>query len=104
MPPGHLRYYGSYRYQSRESLERAVTAAWHRYDEEELGHTSLASMGRFIQQGNRLHVDLTLPAAPDSRFAAAGLLQTLASEAIEGSVEARHGTDHVDYFCSGDDD
>ena len=104
MPPGHLRYYGSYRYDSRESLERAVTAAWMRFDEEEVSHRSLASLGRFVKQGDRLHVDLTLPTAADVRFAAAGMFETLAKDAIEGIVEARHGTDHVDFYPSGDDD
>ncbi len=104
MPPGHLRYYGSYRYSDRESLERAVAAAWSQFYEEDLGNPTLASMGRFVKQGDRLHVDLTLPTAADSRFAAAGMLETLARDAIDGVVEARHGTDHVDFYCSGDDD
>ena len=103
MPPGHLRYYGSYRYASREALEQAVAAAWNSFYEEDV-HPSLASMGRLVKQGDRLHVDLTLSTAADSRFAAAGMLQVLAKSAIDGAVEARHGSDHVDFFCSGEDD
>jgi len=104
MPPGHLRYYGSYRYSDREALERAVALAWNQFYDEDLAHPTLSSMGRLVKQGDRLHVDLTLPTAADSRFAAAGMLEVLAQNAIEGVVEARHGSDHVDYFCSGDDD
>ncbi len=104
MPTGHLRYYGSYLYGSKEALDRAVAAAWNRFYEDDVSTPSLASMGRLIKQGDRLHVDLTLPSAADSRFAAAGMLETLAQEAVEGVVEARHGTEHVDFYCSGDDD
>jgi hypothetical protein len=103
MPPGHLRYYGSYRYSSRESLERAVIAAWTHFDEDDLSPPTIA-MGGLVPQGNRLHVDLTFSTAADVRFAAAGMLETLAKDAIEGAVEARHGSDHVDFFPSGDDD
>jgi hypothetical protein len=108
MPPGFLRYYGSYRYESSAILDRAVLTAWSRFDEEELSHPSMhasvASMGRFVKTGARLHVDLTLPTSADVRFAAAEMFDVLAKQAIEGVVEARHGTDHVDYYPSGDDD
>lgn len=104
MPPGFLRYYGSYRYHSRDHLDRAVAAAWSRFDEEELSHPALGAMGRLVKQGSRLHVDLTLSTAADARHAAAGMFDVLASAAIDGSVEARHGTEHVDFFCVGDDD
>lgn len=101
MPPGHLRYYGSYRYDSREALERAVTAAWSSFYDEETSHRV---DGQLVKQGAQLHVDLTLSTAADSRFAAAGMLDVLARAAIAGSVEARHGSDHVDFYCSGEDD
>ena len=104
MPLGHLRYHGSYRYDSKESLERAVAAAWSQFYEEDLGTQTLSSMGRLVKQGDRLHVDLTLSSASDSRFAAAGMFETLAKSAIDGVVEARHGADHVDFYCSGEDD
>ena len=108
MPPGFLRYYGSYRYDSPSVLDRAVIAAWTRFDEEELSHPSIhpsvASMGRFVKTGSQLHVDLTLPTSADVRFAAAEMFDVLAKDAIAGIVEARHGSDHVDYFPSGDDD
>jgi hypothetical protein len=100
MPPGHLRYYGSYKYESRESLERAVAAAWTQFHDEDIPQPSAG----LVKQGDRLHVDLTLSTAADARFAAASMLDTLARAAIAGSVEARHGTEHVDLFCSGDDD
>jgi len=104
MPAGHVRYYGSYRYSDRAALERAVTEAWTQFYDAGVDRPPLASLGRFVRQGDRLHVDLTLPAAADSRFAAAGMLEVLAKDAIDGAVEARHGTDHVDVFYSGDDD
>ncbi len=99
MPPGHLHYYGSYRYDSRETLQRAVAQASNEFFEEDGGPPSLG----LIQQGLRIHVDLTLSAAADSRFAAAGMLEVLASNAIDGVVEARHGSDHVDFYCREDD-
>jgi hypothetical protein len=104
MPPGFLRYYGAYHYSSREHLDRAVAAAWSRFDEEEVARPALGSIGHLIKHGSRLHVDLTLSTAADARHAAAGMFDVLASAAIAGSVEARLGTEHVDYFCVGDDD
>ena len=45
-----------------------------------------------------------VPAIADVRFAAANVFQTLARDAVEGAVEARHGSDHVDFFPSGGDE
>lgn len=104
MPPGFLRYYGSYSYQSREHLDRVVALAWSRFHDEELAYPALRPMGQLVKQGARLHVDLTLSTAADARHAAADMFDTLAREAVDGSVEARHGLEHVDYFCSGEDD
>lgn len=100
MPPGHLHYYGSYRYESRETLERVAAAAVSSFYDEDVAHPSLG----LIKQGLRIHVDLTLSTAADSRFAAAGMLEVLASNAVDGVVEARHGSQHVDFYCSGEDD
>lgn len=102
MPPGFLHYYGSYRYNSPAELDRAVTAAWSRFDEEDV--PAVARMGQFVKTGSRLHVDLTLPTHADVRFAAAGMFEVLAADAIEGIVQARHGSDHLDFFPCGDDD
>ena len=81
-------------------LMTAVALASTQFFDEDVGHPSLG----LIQQGLRIHVDLTLSTAADSRFAAAGMLEVLASNAVDGVVEARHGSDHVDFYCSGEDD
>jgi len=104
MPPQLIRFHGTYRYDSHESLERAIRAARTQLDEEDVTDPSLASLRSFIKHGTTLRVDVTLPCAADVRFAAAGVFQTLAQGAIEGAVEARNGNDHVDFFPSGGDD
>jgi len=104
MSPNLIRFHGTYRYDSKDSLERAIAAVRAQLDDEDVMDPSLASLRCFVRNGTILDVDVSLPAAADIRFVAAGVFQTLAQDAIEGAVEARHGNDHVDFFPSGGDD
>lgn len=104
MPPELIRFTGRYRYRSPEERDRALVAARAELDDEDVVHPALATLRSFIAHSTTLHIDLAIPAIADVRFAAAHVVQTLARDAIEGSVEARQGAQHVDFFPSGEDD
>ena len=104
MPPQLIRFHGTYRYDLQEALDQAIAQACAQLEEEDLASPELASLRCFIKRGTSLSVDVMVPAIADVRFAAANVFQTLARDAVEGAVEARHGSDHVDFFPSGGDE
>ncbi len=73
-------------------------------DDEELTDPAFASLQALVKHGTSLHVDVTLPAIAEIRFAAANMFQALARDAVAGGVEATHGERHVDFYPSGHDD
>ncbi len=102
MPPELIRFHGTYRYDSLETLERAMALAREQLDDDDVSEPALDRC--VVKQGMSLRVDVVLPAIAEIRFAASDMFQTLARDAIEGSVEATHGARHVDFFPSGGDD
>ena len=102
MPPELIRFHGMYRYDSLESLERALLSAREQLDDDDVSEPALDRC--VVKHGMSLRVDVALPAIAEVRFAASDMFQTLARDAIEGSVEATHGSRHVDFFPSGGDD
>ena len=98
-----IHFKGTLRYESREVLDRAVVAAHAQLEDEEVTDPSLASLRALIARGTRLSIDVRLPGGPEVRFAAAAMLQVLASHAVDGAIEARDGDRSVDVFVSGDD-
>jgi hypothetical protein len=97
-----LHFRGAFSYDSADSLERALADAKAQLDEED--HPALASFRNLVRSGTRLIVDLVMPAIAEVRFAAAAIVQALATPAIAGGVEAFVGTRVVDFFPSGGDD
>jgi hypothetical protein len=99
-----IRFSGSYRYGSREDLERAIAEARRALDEEDLTDPARQSLRNFASRGTELLVDVTVPGGADVRFAAAATFQALAGGAVGGVVEARRGVTVIDVFPSGNDD
>jgi len=102
MPQELIRFHGTYRYNSLEALERALTLAREQLDDDDVSEPALDDC--VVKHGTSLRVEVVLPAIAEIRFAASDMFQTLARDAIEGSVEATHGGNHVDFFPSGGDD
>jgi hypothetical protein len=94
-----IRFLGTYRYTSRDVLDRALADAREHVEEEELHEW----MRFLVASGATLRIDAALPHDGD-RFAAVAVLEVLARDAIDGVVEARRGTLRLDTFPSGDDD
>lgn len=99
-----IHFHGSYRYHSRDALDRAITAARLHLDDDDLADPVLQSLRSFIRTDTSVTIDIVLPAAADARFAAAAVFDALAREAVEGAVEARQNGDRLDLFAPGDDD
>lgn len=91
-------FHGTYRYATRDSLERAISSARAVLAEEEAD--DIAWMRCFVTRGTVLTVNLT---SHVDRFSAAAVFDTLAASAIEGAVEARQGDAQIDLFLSGRD-
>ena len=98
-----MHFCGTYRYATREGLERALVAARACLDDD-VGDLEDAWMRCFVTRGNVLTVNVSMPFVADQRFAAAAVFDTLAQTAVEGAVEARHGAARVDLFASGGDE
>lgn len=98
-----IRFHGSYRYASPESLARALASARAWLDEEELYDLDGDWLGCFIATGATLRIDTLLPMEAD-RFAAVAVMEALAQEALEGIVEAKRGELRLDEFPCGTDD
>jgi methyl coenzyme M reductase gamma subunit len=104
MAPQLIRFHGTYRYDSQEALEAALSSARAQLEDEEVADPAMASLRSFSRHGTSLRIDVLLPAIAEIRFAASDVFQTLARDAVEGAVEASAGTHHVDFFPSGGDD
>ncbi len=100
-----IRYAGTYRFEDRAILDRALAAARAQLDDDdELAALEGGWLRCFIMRGTTLMVNIALPALPEHRFAAAEVFATLSRDAIEGSVKATIDDVRVDEFTSGDDD
>jgi hypothetical protein len=95
-----VHFHGTYRYATREGLDRAVSSARAVIAEDDAAEIEAAWMRCFVTRGTVLTVNLT---SRIDRFSAAAVFDTLAQSAIEGAVEARLGDAHIDFFPSGDD-
>src|SRR5258706_6529362 len=93
-----LHFRGAFSYENTDSLERALADARAYLDDED--HPALASFRNVIRSGTKLIVDLVMPAVAEVRFAAATIVQALATPAIAGGVETFVGTRVVDFFPS----
>ncbi|MEJ7597253.1 MAG: hypothetical protein WKG01_05020 [Kofleriaceae bacterium] len=99
-----IHFHGSYRYDSREALDRALAAARLFLDEDDVPDPALTSLRSFVRTETSVTVDIVLPPAADARFAAAAVFHELAREAIGGAIEARQNGQRIDLFVSGEDD
>jgi hypothetical protein len=97
-----VHFHGTYRYATRDSLERAIASARAVLaDDDADGDGDVAWMRCFVTRGTVLTVNLT---SRVDRFSAAAVFDTLAEAAVEGAVEARIGDAEVDRFAPGDHD
>jgi hypothetical protein len=100
-----VRYAGTYRYQDRAVLDRALASAREQINEEDdLAALEGGWIRCFVMHGTTLTVNLALPALPQHQFVAAEVFATLSREAIAGSVNATLGDERVDEYVSGDDE
>ena len=92
---------GSYRYANAAALEAAIAAVTDQLDgePEELG---IDWLRLFVRIGTTMRVDATLPFVA-YRFLSGGVVDALASGAIDGAIEATRGGKLVDLFPCGDD-
>lgn len=105
MQQSTIRYAGTYRFEDRVVLERALVAARaHIDDEDELAALEGGWMRCFVMYGTTLTVNVALPALPEHRFAAAEIFTVLGRDAIDGSVQATIDGVRVDEYLPGDDD
>lgn len=98
-----IRFHGSYRYASPQILANALASARAWLDEEELYDLDGDWLACFIAAGATLRIDTLLPMEAD-RFAAVAVMEALATDALEGVVEAHRGGVRLDAFPSGTDD
>jgi hypothetical protein len=103
MQQDRIHYRGCYEYADSATLERTLARARAEIDEDELVE-ALAWLRFFVCRGNRLTVNVALPASSEHRFAAANLFLVLAHGAIDGSVQAITSCRAVDEFVAGGDD
>lgn len=93
-----VHFHGTYRYATRENLERAIASARAVLADDDTA-SDAAWIRCFVTRGTVLTVNLT---SRVDRFCAAAVFDTLAETAVEGAVEARMGDAQVDLFPSGD--
>lgn len=96
-----IHFHGTYRYATRENLERAISSARTVLSDDDADELERVWMRCFVTRGTVLTVNLT---SRVDRFCAAAVFDTLAETAVEGAVEARLGKQHVDFFPSGPSD
>lgn len=101
--PDVIQYHGSYRYADRATLEGAIARARAALDDDEAERAG-RWMRCFVLNGTNLTVNLHVPAEAEQRHAAANVFLTLAHGAVEGAVEARHGSRALDFFPPGEED
>lgn len=80
MPPQLIRSYGTYRYDSPASLERAISSAQAQLQDEDAGNPAIGSLRDVVKHGTSLRIDIMLPAIAEVRFAASDMFQTLARD------------------------
>lgn len=91
-----LDYRGSFRYASREDLDRALCDARDHLEDD-------ASWMQFLfRRGTTVFVDATLPPSADRQIAAA-VLGALADTAVEGHVDVTIGSQLLDAYVSQSD-
>lgn len=94
-----IEFRGSYRYPSPAELDRALAAARTRIADDDHADIEPDWTHAFQRLGATLRIDVALPHAAD-RYLAAAVLESLASTAIEGIVEARRGGLTLDWWAS----
>jgi len=94
-----VHFHGTYRYATRDHLERAITSARAVLAEDEASEVDAAWMRCFVTRGTVLTVNLT---SRVDGFSAAAVFDVLARAAVEGAVEARVGDRHIDLFAVQD--
>ncbi|HEX7841818.1 MAG TPA: hypothetical protein VF469_30315 [Kofleriaceae bacterium] len=92
-----VHFHGTYRYATREGLERAIASARAVLSEDNTDRDA-TWMRCFVTRGTVLTVNLT---SRVDRFSAAAVFDTLASTAVEGAVEARLGDAQNALFAPG---
>jgi len=100
-----IRYAGSYRYDHRAALDRALAVAREQIDlEDDLATLGGGWMRCFVMRGTTVTIELAIPAVAELRFAAAEVFENLSRTAIDGLVEGKIGEQYVDYYPAGADD
>lgn len=94
-----VHFHGTYRYASRDTLERAIASARAVLEDEDASEIDAAWMRCFVTRGTVLTVNLT---SRVDGFSAAAVFDALARAAVEGAVEARIGDRHIDLFTAHD--
>lgn len=84
-----IHYAGSFRFPDRTLLDEALGRARTKIDNEaELSALRSGSMRCFVMTDATLTVNITLPARPEHRVAAAEIFDVLSRDAIDGTVTA----------------
>jgi len=96
-----VHFHGTYRYATREGLERAISSARAVLADDDASEIEAMWMRCFVTRGTVLTVNLT---SRVDQFSAAAVFDTLAEQAIEGAVDACIGDTHIDFFPSGGHD
>lgn len=109
-----VHFHGTYRYATRDLLERAIAEARALLEDEDSeldgwglspaasagdgqrGSINAAWMRCFVTRGTVLTVNLT---SRVDGFSAAAVFEVLAQAAVEGAVEAKVGDRHIDLFA-----
>ncbi|MBA3539875.1 MAG: hypothetical protein H0T79_09620 [Deltaproteobacteria bacterium] len=100
-----IRYVGSYTFEGRDALDRALATARSQIaEDDELAALEGGWLRCFVMHGSTLTINLAIPAVADLRFAAAEVFEALSRTATGGTVEGKIGDAYVDYYPSGDDD
>lgn len=90
-----VHFHGTYRYATRDTLERAIASARAVLEDEDASEVEAAWMRCFVTRGTVLTVNLT---SRVDGFSAAAVFEVLARAAVEGAVEAKVGNRHIDLF------
>lgn len=84
-----VRYAGTYRFADRNALERALSQARTRIDEDDdLAALEGGWIRCFVMSDDLLTINLALPALAEHQFVATEVFATLSRDAVEGSVRA----------------
>lgn len=97
----YLEFHGSFRYASRDALDRALCEARDHLDDDELGEIDRRWMQFLSRRGMTVHVAAIVPDTID-RYLAAVVLGALARGSAEGKVELIRGNKLLDTFTAED--